>query len=186
MFVVLLGDTLRCYECITDNSGTCTPTQKECPSENHQCGATRVIYYEGGSKIHDQTEKRCALPEECGEASVNFGWSKHWSNTQCCNSNLCNNHKTTNGRKCFTCDGLTCDKTLACEGNEDHSSEPGTTTISKGCVSEVMCSASNSYLSQRTETQVSCCKGNFCNSAVTASAGLQLVVVALVSLTLFS
>uniref|UniRef100_A0A3B3I2G3 UPAR/Ly6 domain-containing protein n=1 Tax=Oryzias latipes TaxID=8090 RepID=A0A3B3I2G3_ORYLA len=152
----------------------------------------------GGSKIMDQNVKSCALPEECGEASVNFGLSKTWINTQCCNSNLCNtqsvpdsSNTTPNGRHCFTCDGSTCDKTLACEGNEDHCvtgtvDAGGTTTTVKGCISELMCSASNSFPSRLLGTKVSCCKGNLCNSAVTASTGLLLVVVALVSLTLFS
>uniref|UniRef100_A0A3P9ITB9 UPAR/Ly6 domain-containing protein n=1 Tax=Oryzias latipes TaxID=8090 RepID=A0A3P9ITB9_ORYLA len=189
------GDTLKCHECIPDNLGKCTETQRECLSQSHQCGASRVIAYAGGSKILDQNGKSCALPEECGEASVNFGLSKTWINTQCCNSNLCNTQsvpdssKTTpNGRQCFTCDGFTCDKTLGCEGNEDHcvTATGGITTTVKGCISELMCSSSNSFPSQLLETKISCCKGNFCNSAVTASAGLQLVVVALISLTLFS
>uniref|UniRef100_A0A8C7X0X6 UPAR/Ly6 domain-containing protein n=1 Tax=Oryzias sinensis TaxID=183150 RepID=A0A8C7X0X6_9TELE len=191
-------ELIRCHECIPDNMGKCTETQRECLSQSHQCGASRVIAYAGGSKILDQNRKSCALPEECGEASVNFGLSKIWINTQCCNSNLCNTQsvpdssKTTpNGRQCFTCDGFTCDKTLGCEGNEDHCvtttvSEGGITTTVKGCASELMCSASKSFPSQLLGTKVSCCKGNLCNSAVTASAGLQLVVVALVSLALFS
>uniref|UniRef100_A0A8C7X225 UPAR/Ly6 domain-containing protein n=1 Tax=Oryzias sinensis TaxID=183150 RepID=A0A8C7X225_9TELE len=178
--LLLLLPFLWCHECIPDNMGKCTETQRE------------FIAYAGGSKILDQNRKSCALPEECGEASVNFGLSKIWINTQCCNSNLCNTHKTTpNGRQCFTCDGFTCDKTLGCEGNEDHCvtttvSEGGITTTVKGCASELMCSASKSFPSQLLGTKVSCCKGNLCNSAVTASAGLQLVVVALVSLALFS
>uniref|UniRef100_A0A8C7WT53 UPAR/Ly6 domain-containing protein n=1 Tax=Oryzias sinensis TaxID=183150 RepID=A0A8C7WT53_9TELE len=191
IWLLPIGDTLRCYQCTPDNLGKCTPTQRECPSETYQCGASRLISYEGGSKIQNQEFKTCFLPEDCGETSVNFGLSKSWTKTQCCNSNLCNTQsvpdssKTPNGRQCFTCDGSTCDKTLACEGNEDYcvAASGGTITTLKGCVSE-LCSASNSFPSHL--GKISCCKGNLCNSAVTASTGLQLVVVALVSLALFS
>uniref|UniRef100_A0A8C8DET7 UPAR/Ly6 domain-containing protein n=1 Tax=Oryzias sinensis TaxID=183150 RepID=A0A8C8DET7_9TELE len=110
--------------------------------------------------------------------------------------NLCfvsvDSSKTTpNGRQCFTCDGSTCDKTLACEGNEDHCvietvDVGGNTTTIKGCISKLMCSVLNIFPFLFPRIKFSCCKGNLCNSAVTASAGLQLVVVALVSLTLFS
>uniref|UniRef100_A0A8C7YM21 UPAR/Ly6 domain-containing protein n=1 Tax=Oryzias sinensis TaxID=183150 RepID=A0A8C7YM21_9TELE len=55
-----------------------------------------------------------------------------------------------------------------------------------GCISKKLCSALNGYLSQLLQTKITCAKGYLCNSAVTASAGLQLVVVALVSLILFS
>ncbi|XP_078789266.1 uncharacterized protein LOC105355906 [Oryzias latipes] len=198
------GDTLKSHECIPDNLGKCTETQRECLLQSHQCGASRLIAYAGGSKIMDQNVKSCALPEECGEASVNFGLSKTWINTQCCNSNLCNTQSVPGNTHSVHCNVLdflkdihsysftfTCEKTLACEGNEDHSvtatvSEGGTTATVKGCISELMCSASNSFPFQLLGTKVSCCKGNLCNSAVTASTGLQLVVVALVSLALFS
>uniref|UniRef100_A0A3P9MI99 UPAR/Ly6 domain-containing protein n=1 Tax=Oryzias latipes TaxID=8090 RepID=A0A3P9MI99_ORYLA len=175
------GDTLKCFECISRN---CTETQRECPSENHQCGVFRAIYYAGGSKSLDQEFKTCFLPEECGETSVNYGLSKIWVKTQCCNSNLCNTQsvpdsiKTTpNGRQCFTCDGSTCDKTLACEGNEDLCVTEtvdlgGNTTTVKGCISKLMCSVSNIFPSLFPRIKFSCCNGNFCNSAVTASAGL--------------
>uniref|UniRef100_A0A8C7X6P7 UPAR/Ly6 domain-containing protein n=1 Tax=Oryzias sinensis TaxID=183150 RepID=A0A8C7X6P7_9TELE len=82
-------------------------------------------------------------------------------------------------RQCFSCDASTCSKTLACEGKEDYS------TL-KGCVSELICSASNSFISQLPGGKISCCKGNFCNSAVTASAGPQLVAVVMISMALFS
>uniref|UniRef100_A0A8C7YXH5 UPAR/Ly6 domain-containing protein n=1 Tax=Oryzias sinensis TaxID=183150 RepID=A0A8C7YXH5_9TELE len=195
------GDTLTCWECTQGISQNCT--QRECPSQNHQCGASRVITYIGGSKLLDNNKLGCVLPEDCGEGSINFGLSKIWAKTQCCNYKLCNNQwvpdpiKTiTNGRQCFGSLGLTCSNVLACEGNEDHCITTtvdvgGTTTTVQGCASKLMCSASNIVPSQLLGTNSSCCKGNLCNSpvtatAVTASAGLQLVVVALVSLTLFS
>uniref|UniRef100_A0A3B3I5B9 Snake toxin/toxin-like domain-containing protein n=1 Tax=Oryzias latipes TaxID=8090 RepID=A0A3B3I5B9_ORYLA len=82
---------------------------------------------------------------------------------------------TPNGRQCFTCDGSTCDKTLACEGNEDLcvTETGGNTTTVKGCISKLMCSVSNIFPSLFPRIKFSCCNGNFCNMA-------------LVSLTLFS
>uniref|UniRef100_A0A3P9H3H9 UPAR/Ly6 domain-containing protein n=1 Tax=Oryzias latipes TaxID=8090 RepID=A0A3P9H3H9_ORYLA len=84
---------------------------------------------------------------------------------------------TPNGRQCFTCDGSTCDKTLACEGTEDHCvietvDLGGNTTTIKGCISKLMCSVSNIVPFLFPRIKFSCCKGNLCNSAVTASAGL--------------
>uniref|UniRef100_H2N1W1 UPAR/Ly6 domain-containing protein n=1 Tax=Oryzias latipes TaxID=8090 RepID=H2N1W1_ORYLA len=141
--------------------------------KSHQCGITFCLKA-GGSKIMDQNEKGFPLSEECGEASVNFGLSKTWINTQCCNSNLCNTHKTTNGRQRFTCDGLTCNKTLDCEGNDDYCfTASGETSVLILFRRKMILKRNHNHL-------------NFCNSAVTASTGLQLVVVALVSLTLFS
>ncbi|XP_024124085.1 urokinase plasminogen activator surface receptor [Oryzias melastigma] len=191
------GDTLKCYECMPDASGNCLQTEKQCLSQSYQCGASRVVSYAGGSKLLDLQVKACGPPEECGEASINFGLSKTSVNTKCCNSDLCNSmsapepSKTApNGGMCYTCDGSTCEKTLACEGNEDHcitatASAGGTTVTLKGCASKIICSSKN-YVSQLSGAKISCCKGNLCNSAVTASAGLQLVVVALVSVALFS
>uniref|UniRef100_A0A3B3IP69 UPAR/Ly6 domain-containing protein n=1 Tax=Oryzias latipes TaxID=8090 RepID=A0A3B3IP69_ORYLA len=67
----------------------------------------------------------------------------------------------------------------ACEGNEDYCVtatvfEGENTTTVKGCISELLCSVSNSFPSQFPGGKFSCCKG------------LQLVVVAFVSLALFS
>uniref|UniRef100_A0A8C8DH74 UPAR/Ly6 domain-containing protein n=1 Tax=Oryzias sinensis TaxID=183150 RepID=A0A8C8DH74_9TELE len=108
LFVVLLGDTLKCYECIPDNLGNCNETQRECPLQNHQCGASRLNTYIGGSKIHNLNGKGCALPEQCDEASVNFGLSKTWINTQCCNSNLCNSQSVPGNTHSVHCNELDC------------------------------------------------------------------------------
>ncbi|XP_041843471.1 ly6/PLAUR domain-containing protein 3-like [Melanotaenia boesemani] len=80
-----------------------------------------------------------------------------------------------NGRKCFTCDGETCTKTVNCKGNEDHCMKSWTVdgkNMTKGCASKSDC-APNQVL--RPGTGMSCCQGDFCNSASSASAGLLLL-----------
>ncbi|XDV31187.1 hypothetical protein PO909_033937, partial [Leuciscus waleckii] len=65
-----------------------------------------------------------------------------------------------NGKKCYTCDGNGCSKTLSCTGNEDRcftitDNIEGPLRVGKGCLSKNLCDAS-SY---------SCCDGNLCNGA---------------------
>ena len=135
-----------------------------------------------------------------------------------------------NGKKCFTCEGETCTKTLNCEGTEDHcikttckwlasSSEQqiipllrgmlsdsnikhrslldnivfilsvnvgGRKMTVKGCASEMICSASSAaQMTGAIGAELSCCQGDFCNSASSTSAGLMLMAVPLFSLVFF-
>ncbi|XP_047454695.1 urokinase plasminogen activator surface receptor-like [Mugil cephalus] len=197
--IVLLPEafTLRCYECTPGVTGTCTETTTQCPSEKNQCAALRVMSYAGGSKLADITGKSCAVSEECGEHSLNFGVSRTVVASKCCSSDLCNTQRVPepsktnpNGRKCFTCDGQTCTKTLNCEGNEDHCisatvSTGGQKVTVKGCASKVICT--NKELAQimgLTGVDMSCCQGDYCNSASSTSAGLMLLVAPLISLVL--
>ncbi|KAL7393326.1 hypothetical protein ABVT39_009427 [Epinephelus coioides] len=187
---------LKCYECIPGASGTCTDTTKECPS---QCGAARVISYAGGSKLADINSKDCAVAEECVEASMNFGITKTVITSKCCTSELCNTQpapepikSNPNGKKCFTCDGQSCTATLNCDGNEDYCisskvSEGNEKVTVKGCASKLVCSnTASAQISGAIGGQVSCCQGNFCNSASSTSAGLLLLLTPLVSLVVFS
>ncbi|XP_075321398.1 urokinase plasminogen activator surface receptor-like, partial [Odontesthes bonariensis] len=153
--------------------------------------------------ITDIGAKTCALPQECGEHSLNFGTVKTVITTKCCNSDLCNNQSapdpgkfSPNGKKCFTCEGETCTKTLNCEGNEDRCvsgtlNADGVKTTLKGCASELMCLASSTQqLALKTKAasglKLSCCQGDLCNSAGSTSAGLPLMAVPLISLVLLS
>ncbi|XP_047454699.1 urokinase plasminogen activator surface receptor-like [Mugil cephalus] len=126
--IVLLPEarTLRCYECTSEQTGTCTETTTQCPSEKYQCAALRLVSYTGSSEVSNLFGKSCALPEECDQHSINYGVSRTIVTSKCCSTDLCNTQpapepsKTNpNGRKCFTCDGQTCTKTLNCHGNED-------------------------------------------------------------------
>jgi len=49
----------------------------------------------GGSKITDSEEKTCALAQECGESSLNFGTAKTVVTSKCCNSDLCKTQSAT-------------------------------------------------------------------------------------------
>ncbi|XP_045898932.1 urokinase plasminogen activator surface receptor-like [Micropterus dolomieu] len=191
--------TLKCYECVLGNSGTCTDTTKECPLSGQQCGALRVLSYAGGSKLVDLNVKSCALADECIEGSVNFGISRTVITSKCCTSDLCNTQppaepskSNPNGKKCFSCDGQKCTATLNCEGNEDHCisaavNTGGVQTTVKGCASKQICSnTANPQISGAIGPEISCCQGDFCNSASSTSAGLLLLVAPLFSLVMFS
>uniref|UniRef100_A0AAQ6IRA5 UPAR/Ly6 domain-containing protein n=1 Tax=Anabas testudineus TaxID=64144 RepID=A0AAQ6IRA5_ANATE len=171
--------TLTCYECSMGTSGSCNSTEIDCPSQTH-----RVVSYAGGSNQYDISEQTCVLPEECVTGSVNFGVAKTIF-TECCSSNLCNSQpapaSSPNGKQCFTCDGQTCTATLNCEGNEDYC------ISAKGCASKQMCSNSQSaQMTQVIGTEMSCCQGNYCNSAQSTSAGLLLLVAPLIYFVVFS
>ncbi|XP_026227543.1 urokinase plasminogen activator surface receptor-like [Anabas testudineus] len=198
--IVLLPQayTLRCYECAMGISGSCNSTEKDCPSQT-QCGAVRLVSYAGGTKQLDISGKTCALPEECVSGSVNFGVAKTVVTSECCSSNLCNTQpapeppaSSPNGKQCFTCDGQTCTATLNCEGNEDYCISAKVTggaekVVVKGCASKQMCSNSQSaQMTQVIGTEMSCCQGNFCNSAQSTSAGLLLLVAPLIYFVVFS
>lgn len=114
-FCVLSAYTLKCYECATGITGTCTTTT-EC-SSGQQCGTLRVLSYAGaalwyivfithllctgpvykvssfiagGSELADVNMKTCTMAEQCFEGSVNFGISRTVMTSKCCNSELCN------------------------------------------------------------------------------------------------
>ncbi|XP_031154726.1 urokinase plasminogen activator surface receptor-like isoform X3 [Sander lucioperca] len=198
--IVLLpkAHTLRCYECVPGISGTCTDTPKECPMQGQQCVAIKVTSYAGGSKIVDVSSKNCALAEECVEASFNFGIAKTVLTSKCCTSDLCNTQpapepskSNPNGKMCFSCDGQKCNNTLKCEGNEDYCisstvNAGGEMVAVKGCASKIMCSTQATQTGGALGTEISCCQGNFCNSASSTSAGLLLLLAPLVSLVMLS
>ncbi|XP_047454696.1 urokinase plasminogen activator surface receptor-like [Mugil cephalus] len=197
--IVLLPEafTLRCYECTSAQTGTCTETTKQCPSEKNQCAAQRLVSYAGSSKLLDVTGKSCAVSEECGELVIDYGVSRTVISSKCCNSDLCNTQpapepsKTNpNGKKCFSCNGQTCTTTLNCQGNEDRCISTimnvGNEKVTlKGCASKAICT--NMEFAQMTGAigaEMSCCQGDYCNSASSTSAGLMLLVAPLISLVL--
>ncbi|XP_047453832.1 urokinase plasminogen activator surface receptor-like isoform X3 [Mugil cephalus] len=195
--IVLLpeANTLTCYECIP-LTGTCTETTTLCPTHRNQCAAL-VASYTDGSKVWNVNAKSCVAPEECGQYSANFGVSRTVIASKCCSTDLCNtqpapepNKTNPNGRKCFSCGGEICNTTLNCLGNEDYCisatvSTGGQNVTLKGCSSNVICT--NKELAQimgLTGVDMSCCQGDYCNSASSTGAGLMLLVAPLISLVL--
>ncbi|XP_068180630.1 urokinase plasminogen activator surface receptor-like isoform X2 [Antennarius striatus] len=147
-----------------------------------------------GEKVADFNIRSCVGAEHCNEGTVNFGIIKTTITSKCCTSNLCNvqpvpepNSTVPNGKKCYYCNGQTCTETQNCEGNEDLCisatvSIGGENMIVKGCASSQMCSNVNiGNIKPTTVGQISCCQGNFCNSASSTSSSLLLLVVPLVS-----
>ncbi|XP_036071803.1 urokinase plasminogen activator surface receptor-like [Oryzias melastigma] len=119
------------------------------------------------------------------------------SHPQCCNSDLCNtepvpepSEPVPNGLKCYSCVGDDCNRTVNCEGIQDHCATSTASLIimsetSKGCASKSVCSIGNLNMwGGSIGIKTSCCQENFCNGATTATASL--FVGPLIFLILFS
>ncbi|KAM9353275.1 urokinase plasminogen activator surface receptor-like [Symphorus nematophorus] len=191
--------SLKCFKCIPSSAGSCTNTENECPSPRYQCAALRIASYTGDAKLADHHMKTCVLPEQCTEDSINFGITRRVQTSTCCTTELCNSQpapehrrSSPNGKRCYYCDGWSCSVTLHCVGNEDHcisltETKDGKTKVNKGCASKHMCSSTKSaQLQGAIVAEVSCCEGDFCNSASSTRAGLLLLVAPLVSLVMLS
>ncbi|MEQ2230076.1 hypothetical protein ILYODFUR_025542 [Ilyodon furcidens] len=149
-----------------------------------------VFLPKGGRKIADIKTKGCAMPEQCLNGSINFGVAKVVQKSMCCTTELCNTqppdyNSIPNGKKCFSCDAQSCTTTLTCEGEENYCIK-GTTNVAgqsqtmKGCASKIMCSDQlASLVNQFIGAQFSCCQGDYCNSASSASPILLLLLVLL-------
>uniref|UniRef100_A0A7N8X9R9 UPAR/Ly6 domain-containing protein n=1 Tax=Mastacembelus armatus TaxID=205130 RepID=A0A7N8X9R9_9TELE len=181
--------TLRCYECPLISSAHCTNVPKACASQNTQCSSMRITLYKGSSTVDDLSVKSCAPAQDCVEGSINYGELRVVITNKCCSTDLCNTQlapvpsKTSpNGKKCYTCSGSECKTTVNCEGAEDYCisetvTAEGIKVTMKGCASKVFCSNTKSaQLTRAVQTEVSCCQGNYCNSACSTSAGLLLLL----------
>ncbi|XP_023188144.1 urokinase plasminogen activator surface receptor-like [Xiphophorus maculatus] len=193
------ADTLKCYECLSSSPGICTGKTTECPSQDYRCSAvTTEVAIKDGVVVPIVNFKGCMMPELCVENSVNYGTYKVVKNSVCCNGDLCNaqipEYKSTpNGKKCFTCEGENCMKTLKCEGNENYcvtatrAQYEGKNVTLKGCASKLICSNQRaSRVNQFSTEQLSCCQGDYCNSASRAFTYLLLLLVPLLFSNLFS
>ncbi|XP_034030980.1 phospholipase A2 inhibitor and Ly6/PLAUR domain-containing protein-like isoform X2 [Thalassophryne amazonica] len=196
ILVTVLLPKASSLTCCIDEGSSCTSTQ--C-SASELCGATRITSYEGGTQMTDLTIRSCAVAENCVSALINFGVTKTVINTVCCSADNCNNQsvpeppsRNPNGKKCFTCDGRSCNTIMNCEGTEDHCIS---TTVSvdeqkvqlKGCASKLVCSdIVNSQLAAVIEGKINCCQGNLCNGASRTSAAILMLVTPLLSLIMFA
>ncbi|XP_038141438.1 urokinase plasminogen activator surface receptor-like [Cyprinodon tularosa] len=155
-----------------------------------------VFFVLGENKIFDMTAKGCAMSEECVDGSINFGIVRTVHMTSCCTTPLCNNRfqdykSIPNGKKCFSCKGEDCTRTVNCEGEENHcikmtANAAGVRVELKGCASKLMCTDQvTSLLTMYSGLQYSCCQGDYCNSASSASPALLLLLVPLFFSALF-
>uniref|UniRef100_A0A3Q3AMK7 Snake toxin/toxin-like domain-containing protein n=1 Tax=Kryptolebias marmoratus TaxID=37003 RepID=A0A3Q3AMK7_KRYMA len=132
---------------------------------------------------------------ECVEGSVNFGPEKTVVLSRCCNSDLCNTETPEpkfipNGKRCYSCEGQKCTRSLNCEGSEDYcikssSKKQTVNVLMKGCASKIMCwNHSSALFRNYLGSGGSCCQGDYCNSSSRTSAALLLLMVPLISLVL--
>ncbi|XP_028281081.1 urokinase plasminogen activator surface receptor-like [Parambassis ranga] len=189
--IVLLSkaETLKCYVCAPGLFESCSNKTMQCASERQQCAAQRIIIYEGVMRFDNLYSKTCLLAEDCVESSVNYGTIRTAVTTRCCSSDLCNTQHapddskpTPNGKKCFRCLGEQCATTLNCQGGEDHCISTTGGKVVKGCASKKVCT-SKQFAQVAAGAEISCCQGDFCNSASSSSAGVLLL---LMSVALFS
>lgn len=182
------ANTLKCYECVQGVIEAHSDNVTECPLQGQQCGAVRITTQSGNVQA-DLHMKSCLSADQCVEGSVSYGITRIIVTSKCCTSELCNtepapaadNKPSPNGRKCSSCNGLTCTGTLDCRGDEDHcitaSMKLGDASINiKGCASQQFCKD----FAQSTELmaeEVRCCQGDLCNSDCSLSASLLLLLV---------
>ncbi|XP_043996470.1 ly6/PLAUR domain-containing protein 8-like [Gambusia affinis] len=210
LFTLVLGvlflpeaDSLKCT--CEESLGFCSNGTIECSSQNYSCSAATVIFhgkYLSGNTVTEQNSKGCIKSELCLDYSVSNGVYRVLQKTSCCSGDLCNANitypkpdykSTSNGKKCFSCDGENCTKTLNCVGDESHCftvtrNAQGVTVMMKGCASDKVCSDKSTSVSsgQLPGSKVSCCQGDYCNSASTPSPALLLLLVPLLFSNLFS
>ncbi|XP_054892857.1 phospholipase A2 inhibitor gamma subunit B-like [Poeciliopsis prolifica] len=228
LFTLVLGvlflpeaDNLKC-KCESNTYGSCSQETTECSSQFDRCLAGIQVTTKGGMDS-ELKYKNCFKSEMCLNSSINYGAYRFAQKTRCCSGDLCNaqidyptpDYKS-NGRKCFSCEGENCMKTLNCAGDENYciKATDGVITL-KGCASEMICSdtsasrtnqfasrtnqfasrvnqfaswvnQSASRMNQFTGPKISCCKGNYCNSASSTSPILMLLLVPLFFSALFS
>ncbi|XP_076144960.1 uncharacterized protein LOC143127374 [Alosa pseudoharengus] len=172
---------LSCYFCVPDISQKCNESVPCIGS----CASVTVALYEGDTEIV-QNGKCCLQSVDCISGSMNLGVSKMTLNTQCCGNNHCNTKNlpefntgsTPNGKKCFTCEGNDCTKTMSCFGNEDRcikttTESNGQKTLLKGCASSSVCTEGVNAL---IGSEVECCEGNLCNSPKTGGGQSALIL----------
>ncbi|KAI1886293.1 hypothetical protein AGOR_G00212510 [Albula goreensis] len=154
----------------------CNP--QTCLESQDMCASLAVGISTGGSSS-DLQLRSCLESDLCLDGSFNNGMARVTVSAECCDSDSCNTEPATpladnspNGRQCFTCEGDLCNKTLDCQGPEDRCfsaslSGNNQTQMEKGCVSKSICdNAENPVLeSLPISLNLTCCKGNFCNSA---------------------
>ncbi|XP_076016885.1 phospholipase A2 inhibitor and Ly6/PLAUR domain-containing protein-like [Genypterus blacodes] len=187
--------TLECYICFPGATGECTD-RTQCP-EGFQCAATTARTNTGGY-ISSDIVKSCAKADDCVDGSANFGVFAMTFTTRCCSTDLCNSQPAPvpakiypNGKKCFSCVLNKCTTTQHCEGDEDHcisstATAPSGKYFLKGCATKSVCEGLMGVKQNKNfGTHMSCCQGDFCNSASSITVNLLLLLLPLLSSALF-
>ncbi|XP_061096501.1 phospholipase A2 inhibitor gamma subunit B-like [Conger conger] len=187
---------LDCFECAVTGTGSCSQT-KTCEASQTKCASVTAAVTAGGIQTTTNI-KSCTAPTQCLGGSINSEILMLTVNTQCCESNLCNNQEppvialpesSTSGKKCFTCLAPgNCTSTMECKEGEDRCfmvTVPPVGTV-KGCASQSVCSgALNPQLGAIVDLH--CCEGNLCNNALRIGQSiLFLLLVPLASFFLFN
>ncbi|KAM8827325.1 urokinase plasminogen activator surface receptor-like [Synchiropus picturatus] len=177
--------SLTCYQCASES---CAGSEtQECSSPEQRCSAVSAVIRAPGMAEQRQHNKGCAPPEHCVEKSFSTRDTRSAINVQCCSTDLCNSRpapepsSSPNGRKCYQCDGTSCNATMDCLGSEDScftsTEKYGDKKTDKGCISKSMCDAGESP----SHMVYKCCQGDRCNGAVGISAALLLLAAPLLT-----
>uniref|UniRef100_A0A3B5QR19 Urokinase plasminogen activator surface receptor-like n=1 Tax=Xiphophorus maculatus TaxID=8083 RepID=A0A3B5QR19_XIPMA len=169
------ADTLTC-ECVPGPYVNCSKETTKCPSQYDRCLVATEVKVKGGANVTERNYKGCITSDLCLNYSINVGAYRIVQSSKCCSEDLCNAqinytkpeyNSTTNGKKCFSCDGENCTKTLNCAGDENYCVKvTGKSLTLKGCASELAClDKAASLVNEFTGSNISCCQGDYCNSA---------------------
>ncbi|XP_026106006.1 urokinase plasminogen activator surface receptor-like [Carassius auratus] len=158
------GHSLSCYQCWDDTRYCMDLGNITCPNGSSGCMSETTVWKFNSTKVKS---KYCT--DYCASGSWNTGFAH--TSYSCCDTDLCNlqdapdpSTNTTNGKKCYYCDGQNCSNTVNCSGSEDHcftvitvNFNESETTI-KGCISNSSCDNATT-----SSSLISCCEGDLCN-----------------------
>uniref|UniRef100_A0A3Q2CFW6 Uncharacterized protein n=1 Tax=Cyprinodon variegatus TaxID=28743 RepID=A0A3Q2CFW6_CYPVA len=159
------SDALNCYQCIPDSSGNCTEGTATCATQSNRCIALTTA-------LSEENAKGCGVPEGCVDGSLNLGTARSVLKTTCCSTNLCNtnypavsSNPPPNGKKCYFCDGQSCNNTLICVDDENYCSSKLNEEKARGCgLPEGCVDGSLNLGTARTVLKTTCCSTNLCNT----------------------
>ncbi|KAJ8388856.1 hypothetical protein AAFF_G00126120 [Aldrovandia affinis] len=191
---------LDCFTCASIGAVSCLPSTNQTCATNQTCISGTAVNFLGSTSTQSSF-KACATPDRCNSGSFSFGSARVTVNTECCDTDLCNNQSIPvlaenlpNGRQCFTCEPGNCTGThepLACRGPEDRCfTFPFTignvTSTLKGCASQSLCSVAMILNTPALGLDIVCCEGNLCNNALHVRQSVLLLLGSLASIVLFN
>lgn len=191
--------SLTCNRTNCEVGGDCDRVKTiECEAEFTRCGVVKYVRYKGllgGAKESDFLYLSCIKADTCNDASYSHGETKHFYTTKCCETDLCNSElvpppptrkPAPNGRKCNTCNGEPeCNSTMDCTGDETfcYTDRWRADSVYMGCATKNYCFNAPSMISNPV---LSCCDEDLCNSAISTSVCLTLLITMLILLISYS